>query len=144
MRIFVFGSNLSGIHGAGAAAYAVQHFSAIPGVGVGPQGQSYAIPTKGCRLNHILPLHAIKLYVMQFISYVQLLEQYEAYIDATAGAKVRIAEFQVTRIGCGYANYRDEQIAPMFVDCPPSMVKFDTAWRPWLGKKFAYWGTHAA
>lgn len=44
--IFVFGSNLSGIHGAGAAHFAMQKMGAIYGQGQGLQGQSYALPTK--------------------------------------------------------------------------------------------------
>jgi hypothetical protein len=139
MRIFVFGSNLGGRHGAGAAAYAVQHFGAIPGVGVGPQGQSYAIPTKGVHLNVVLPLHIINRYVDQFADYVKLLDMYEGMakrLDAES-----MYEFQVTRIGCGYAGYRDEQIAPMFAQVTPVMCTFDTAWRHWLGKRFSYWGT---
>ena len=44
-EIFVFGSNLQGSHGGGAAAIAAQKFGAIWGQGVGLQGQSYGIPT---------------------------------------------------------------------------------------------------
>ena len=44
-EIFVFGSNLAGMHGGGAARIARLHFGAVMGKGVGLQGQSYAIPT---------------------------------------------------------------------------------------------------
>jgi len=53
--IFVFGSNLAGYHGAGAALFARQHFGAVQGIGTGPQGQSYAIPTKDARLCSLDP-----------------------------------------------------------------------------------------
>ncbi len=43
-EVFVFGSNLQGIHGSGAAQVARECFGAIMGRGVGLQGQSYAIP----------------------------------------------------------------------------------------------------
>lgn len=102
--IFVFGSNLAGRHGKGAALYALEHKGAIYGRGVGPQGNSYAIPTKGYRLQ-TLPLESIKGYVIQFIVY--------ALVHSTE-------EFEVTRIGCGLAGYKDEQIAPMFKNAPPN------------------------
>lgn len=92
-EVFVFGSNLGGHHGAGAAAYALAHFGAINGVGAGPQGQSYAIPTM-----HGGP-EAIRPYVKQFAQYAQAHK--ETY-------------FYVTRIGCGIAGFADEEIAPLF------------------------------
>ena len=63
--IFVFGSNIRGIHGAGAALYARQHCGAICERGVGPQGRSYAIPTKDDNLRP-LPLDVIGNYVSKF------------------------------------------------------------------------------
>ena len=44
-EIFVFGSNLRGMHGSGAARVAMNRFGAVWGKGVGLQGRSYAIPT---------------------------------------------------------------------------------------------------
>ena len=44
-EVFVFGSNLQGIHAGGAARTAMRLFGAKKGQGVGMQGQSYAIPT---------------------------------------------------------------------------------------------------
>lgn len=44
--IFVFGSNPTGIHGAGAAKVAREQFGAKAGVGEGLTGNSYALPTK--------------------------------------------------------------------------------------------------
>lgn len=109
--IFVFGSNLSGIHGAGAALFAKQNHGAIYGVGVGRQGNSYAIPTKDWQIQ-TLPLSAIKPYVEEFIKY------------ATENPTL---EFQVTRIGCGLAGYKNEDIAPMFKGVP-SNCKMPLEW----------------
>ena len=100
--IFVFGSNLMGIHGAGAAKFARQNHGAIYGLGVGLQGSSYAIPTKDGNIV-TLPLTMIKLYVDQFIGFARNRK------DLT---------FNVTAIGCGLAGYTPEQIAPLFNNAP--------------------------
>ena len=102
--VFVFGSNLAGVHGAGAAKFAYEYRGAIWGQGVGMQGISYAIPTKD---EHIetLPLDRIRPYVERFLEF--------------AGDNLGM-RFQVTRIGCGLAGYTDEQIAPMFHNAPPN------------------------
>lgn len=91
--IFVFGSNLKGIHSGGAARVAYQKFGAILGQGVGIQGQSYAIPTMQGGVETIKP------YVDQFIALAREWDQ---------------NTFYVTRIGCGIAGFRDEEIAPLF------------------------------
>lgn len=91
--IFVFGSNLEGMHCGGAARTAVKKFGAIMGQGVGPQGQSYAIPTMQGGPETIKP------YVDDFIDLVREWDQ---------------NTFYVTRIGCGIAGMTDEQIAPLF------------------------------
>lgn len=96
--IFVFGSNLAGRHGAGAAKDAVKYYGARYGKGEGHHGCSYAIPTKDKNLNP-LPLDEIRRYVRRFLGYAAL------YSHLT---------FRVTRVGCGLAGYKDEQIAPMF------------------------------
>lgn len=106
MPVFVFGSNLAGRHGAGAALYARQHHGAIYGQGVGPQGNSYAIPTKDERIR-TLPLDRIKPYIDDFLIY--------------AAANPTIT-FQVTRIGCGLAGYTDDDISPMFADAPANCL----------------------
>lgn len=99
-EVFVFGSNLAGRHGKGAALLAVK-FGAERGKGFGRMGRSYAIPTKSRDLG-VLPLALIKLGVNDFIAH----------------ARSRPHEkFLVTRIGCGLAGYRDSQIAPFFRDC---------------------------
>ena len=92
-EIFVFGSNLHGIHAGGAARMAVQHFGAVMGNGVGMQGQSYAIPTMQGGVETIKP------YVDDFMSYAK------AHADKT---------FLVTPIGCGIAGFEPEDIAPLF------------------------------
>lgn len=100
--IFVFGSNLAGRHGAGAAKYAFTHHRAKWGQGIGRQGDSYAIPTKDAQIQ-TLPLDAILGYVSDFIDY--------------ARARPDL-EFQVTAIGCGLAGYTVEDIRPMFESSP--------------------------
>jgi hypothetical protein len=102
MNVFVFGSNLAGRHGKGAALFARQNHGAIYGQGTGLQGQSYAIPTKDENIR-TLPLDRIKPYVDEFIAF------------ATAHPEMT---FQVTAIGCGLAGYKPAQIAPMFADAP--------------------------
>jgi hypothetical protein len=98
-RIFVFGSNLAGIHGAGAAAFAEQHCGAEYGEGVGRTGNSYAIPTKDEKVE-TLPLERIRPHVEVFIDY------------ARNHPKLH---FALTHIGCGLAGYNWERdIRPLF------------------------------
>ena len=92
-EIFVFGSNLQGMHGGGAARAAMDRFGAIWGQGVGMQGKCYAIPTMHGGVDEIRP------YVDKFIEYAK------QHPELT---------FLVTRIGCGIAGFRDEQMAPLF------------------------------
>ena len=103
-KIFVFGSNLAGRHGKGAALHARQHYGAVYGNPIGRQGDSYAIPTKSERLRP-LPLFEIQLHVTEFIAYAR------QHPDT---------EFLVTAIGTGLAGYKHEEIAPMFHDAPPN------------------------
>lgn len=92
-EIFVFGSNLNGFHGGGAAAAALRKFGAVWGQGIGLQGQSYAIPTMQGGVETIKP------YVDEFIEFAKKNSQYI---------------FLVTRIGCGIAGFHDADIAPLF------------------------------
>ena len=92
-EIFVFGSNLRGMHGGGAAYVALRKFGAIMGQGVGLQGQSYAIPTMQGGVETIKP------YVDEFIQFAK------EHPNLT---------FLVTRIGCGIAGFTDEEISPLF------------------------------
>lgn len=114
--IFVFGSNLAGRHGAGAAKFAMKHHGAIYGQGIGMQGNSYGIPTKDYDIK-TLPLSEIKKYVDQFIQF------------ARDNPKL---EFEVTRVGCGLAGYTDDQIAPMFVGFPDN-VFISEEWSYYIG-----------
>ena len=98
-EIFVFGSNINGWHGSGAAKDAIEKFGAIYGKGVGPQGLCYAIPTKDMRTQRPLALEIIELYVKDFLEYAYF------YSDIN---------FLVTKIGCGLAGFKIEDIAPMF------------------------------
>lgn len=92
-EIFVFGSNLAGAHGGGAAYIAYKKFGAIWGQGVGLQGQSYGIPTMQGGVETIKP------YVDDFIAFAK--DHPELF-------------FLVTRIGCGIAGFKDKEIAPLF------------------------------
>ena len=92
-EIFVFGSNLAGMHGGGAARMARLYFGAVLGNGDGPQGQSYAIPTMQGGVETIRP------YVDKFIGYAK------AHPEQT---------FLVTPIGCGIAGFTPDDIAPLF------------------------------
>lgn len=92
-EIFVFGSNLAGQHGGGAAFVAYRKFGAEWGVGVGLTGQTYAIPTMQGGVETIAP------YVDDFIEFAR---------------NHRNLKFYVTRIGCGIAGFRDRDIAPLF------------------------------
>jgi hypothetical protein len=121
--VFVFGSNLAGAHGAGAAAYARVHEGATLGIGEGLSGNSYALPTKDHQINS-LSLEKIKEHVNKFLDFAR---------------NHPMLEFKVTQIGCGLAGFKPEQIAPMFVGAPESCY-FDIEWAPWLGGSANYWG----
>ena len=92
-EVFVFGSNLHGMHGGGAAYVAFRQFGAVMGCGVGLRGQSYAIPTMQGGVETIKP------YVDEFIAFAK------AHPELF---------FYVTRIGCGIAGFKDKEIAPLF------------------------------
>ena len=120
---FVFGSNLAGIHGAGAARFAEAVHGAVRGQGLGHHGNSYALPTKDRRIQ-TMSTTAIRIFVGDFMKY--------------ARANPTLT-FQVTQIGCGLAGYTAQQIAPMFREAPIN-CQFDLAWKPFLGDGFTYWG----
>ena len=104
-EIFVFGSNLEGMHGGGAAYTAMNKFGAIWGQGVGLQGQSYGIPTMHGGVDVIKP------YVDEFIAFAQ---------------EHKELKFLVTRIGCGIAGFQDKEIAPLFKEAQ----KLENVWLP--------------
>lgn len=107
--IFVFGSNLAGRHGKGAARDALVHHGAVYWQGVGLQGSSYAIPTKDFVLK-TLPLSEIKQHVDTFLAFAR------AHPEMT---------FNVTAIGTGLAGYEVKDIAPMFANAPGNCVLND-------------------
>lgn len=94
-EVFVFGSNIQGAHGGGAAWIAYRQFGAIMGQGVGLQGQSYAIPTMQGGVETIAP------YVNDFITFAKTHPE---------------LFFYVTRVGCGITGFRDDEIALLFAD----------------------------
>lgn len=94
-EIFVFGSNLEGHHGGGAALLAWKKWGAIWGQGAGLQGQTYGIPTMHGGPDRIKP------YVDEFISFAR------QHPELT---------FLVTEIGCGIAGFRPAEITPLFRD----------------------------
>jgi hypothetical protein len=97
-QIFVFGSNLSGRHGLGAAKTAMK-WGAKYGQAEGLQGQTYGIPTVNKLITKKLPLHEIETYVNNFIEFAK---------DNPD------KDFLVTQIGCGLAGYYPTEIAPFF------------------------------
>lgn len=125
--IFVFGSNESGHHGRGAAVTAMRQHGAVYGVGYGPMGQSFAIPTKDWRIDK-LPYASIDFYVQRFIVFAR----YNPTIN-----------FKVTQIGCGLAGFHAKDIAPLFRYAPDNCF-FDEAWAEFLPKfkPGRFWGTY--
>jgi len=119
-RIFVFGSNLAGRHGKGAALHAARYYGAQPDISIGLAGQCYAIPTKDQMLRP-LRLEQVQHFVGRFVAYANSNPQ---------------LHFNVIRVGCGYAGFRDDQIAPLFARASDNCW-FDIQWKPWLpNKKF--------
>ena len=114
-EVFVFGSNLGGFHGGGAARAAYNKFGAVWGQGVGMQGQSYAIPTMQGGVETVAP------YVDEFIEYAK---QHPELL------------FRVTRIGCGIAGFTNEEMAPLFkAACEMDNISFPNGWREIIHKK---------
>jgi hypothetical protein len=133
--VFVFGSNEGGIHGAGAALFAYRQRGARMRTSYGHVSDSFAIPTLNQELGP-LSLERIKQYVEGFLAYAA------GHPELT---------FQVTRIGCGLAGLKDEQIAPMFMYATVN-CQFDEVWKPILDASessdgepvetdYVYWGT---
>ncbi|EGJ71004.1 hypothetical protein Bcop_0788 [Bacteroides coprosuis DSM 18011] len=92
-EVFVFGSNLPGLHVGGAANVAHNKWGAVWGQGVGLQGQTYAIPTMQGDIETVEP------YVNDFIEFAK---------------KHQELIFLVTPIGCGIAGFTPKEIAPLF------------------------------
>lgn len=100
--VFVFGSNLAGIHGKGAALFASRHFEAKRGIGEGLTGFSYALPTKDERLL-VLPIEEIAVSAERFLRFAESNKQYR---------------FQLTPVGTGLAGYSDDAMSGLFVEFP--------------------------
>jgi hypothetical protein len=114
-QIFVFGSNLGGLYGAGAARFAHNKFGAVMGCGMGYTGDCYAIATKDLNIE-TLSLHLIESQVMLF----KKLARENPELD-----------YIVTKIGCGLAGYTDAEIAPMFKLAPDNCI-FHEDWKEYL------------
>ena len=129
-EIFVFGSNLAGAHGGGAARVAYERFGAVWGQGVGLQGQSYGIPTMQGGVETIKP------YVDEFIDFAYKHPEYK---------------FLVTPIGCGIAGFTSEEIAPLFgeatnmknVILPKDFAEILNKKYGWIDS-FDYWADRSA
>lgn len=108
-EIFVFGSNLSGMHGGGAANQAYQSFNAEWGVGEGLTGRCYAFPTMNEQMNKRDESELIesvkKLYACALVN-----------LDKV---------FLLTKVGCGIAGYREEHMKNLFnkIKAPDNVVK---------------------
>ena len=92
-EVFVFGSNLQGAHGGGAARMAYEHFGAVWGKGVGLYGKTFAIPTMQGGVETIKP------YVDDFLQFASVHGE---------------LDFLVTEIGCGIAGFTPQELAPLF------------------------------
>jgi hypothetical protein len=123
--VFVFGSNLSGIHGAGAAKVAHKQRGAEWGVGEGMTGQCYALPTKGLRITP-MPILEVQDHVGEFLQFAHDNPE---------------LEFQVTQVGCGLGGFSRDDIAPMF-EYAPLNCYFDQMWKNYLPEHALYWGTY--
>ena len=114
-RVFVFGSNLAGRHGAGAALFARKNHGAVYGVGIGRTGYSYAIPTKDWAIK-TMPLNQISAHVKCFLEYA---------------AQHPNITFDLTHIGCGLAGYNWERdIRPLFPEVMPDNIRIITPATP--------------
>lgn len=113
-NVFVFGSNLAGRHGKGAALHARNHYGAEYDVGEGRTGNAYAIPTKGYQLK-VLTLEIIQEYVGEFVTYAK---------DNPGDT------FLLTPIGTGLAGYDRTEIFKLIRNCAPlpSNVVFTKEW----------------
>lgn len=115
-QVFVFGSNMSGLHGGGAARVAHREYGAMWGIAEGSTGRCYAIPTVLRRISGPRPLPDIHVSVTAFLRHATVHSQ---------------THFFVTRVGCGLAGYRDADIAPMFAGAPPN-CSMPEPWRALL------------
>jgi hypothetical protein len=113
-HVFVFGSNLAGRHGAGAAKYAMDYLSAQYGTGLGLTGHAYALPTKDYDIN-TLPIRAVEYFIRGFMK-----------VAASTNKK-----YFVTALGTGLAGFTHADIAPIFKGAPTNCV-FPIEWKEYL------------
>lgn len=114
-EIFVFGSNLAGRHGAGAAKFAFDRLNAVWGIASGMTGRAYAIPTKD-QFIETMALYKIEPHIQSFLQFAW---------------KNPELKFFMTRIGCVLAGYKDSDIAPFFKDAPTN-INFPESWRQYV------------
>lgn len=105
-QVFVFGSNLAGKHGGGAARQALESFGAKLGNGRGMQGQSWALPTLGFNFE--------KLSLDEIEENLNDLKEYAQHNPNT--------EFLLTKIGCGIANFEVSEIAQLCSNMPSNVI----------------------
>jgi hypothetical protein len=113
--IFVFGSNLSGIHGAGAAKEAYDNYGAIMGKGEGLMFSSYAIPTKGKNIT--------------FMALVEVVPHIKNFL--TFAKRNPEMKFWMTSVGCGLAGFSVSQIASYFENATTN-INFPDTWKEYL------------
>lgn len=100
-EVFVFGSNAGGQHGGGAALVAARNFDAEWGVGEGPTGQTYALPTMEGPA-------AFEQAVARFVTHAR------EHPETT---------FWLTKVGCGIAGYAEDDVKGWFADTPSNVIK---------------------
>lgn len=116
-EVFVFGSNLKGVHAGGAARFARLNCDAKDGIGFGPTGQAYALPT--CSDPGIpLTLDEIRRQAESFLIYARRYPE---------------RRFFLTRVGCGIAGFTDSEISPLFAGVPAN-VRTPPEWAASLGR----------
>ena len=130
-RIFVFGSNMSGVHGKGAAKLAREKYGAETGVSEGLMDACYAIPTCGYYTPKAFVIPALKLNVIEsnVKAFLEVAESYNH--PEKKNFSGHHYEFFVTRIGCGLGGYLDSKIAPFFKGAPTNCV-FDERWMRYI------------
>lgn len=114
-EVFVFGSNLRGVHGAGAALDALLRYGAVSGEGIGRVGMSYAIPTKDYFVR-TMTLNDIRPHVAVFLDYAACHPE---------------EKFFVTAIGTGLAGHSLKDMASMFENYPDN-CRIPPEWKTYL------------
>ncbi len=118
-QIFVFGSNLNGNHIGGAAKFALDNFGAVEGQGVGLFGQSYAFPTLDAEMK-------------KQTQYALEQEVKNLYLCAKENPT---KQFLVTKVGCGIAGFKEEEMKKIFTGEKPTNVILPAGWAKIFGYK---------